>query len=157
MAIEPITRREMFMAKAGGQDINTPTPITREEMFLSQIGGFGGGAYVVATFEGGLTDNVLTCTADMTFEEVWIAAKAEKPLRLHFYAPTLGLDFYPDFVAQNIRNGGRVLVAYIMALDPVILAIWYKFTEDGVFSYGSKNYNGEETTEATGTVTWAAE
>ena len=157
MAIEPITRREMFTAKAGGQDINTPTPITREEMFLSQIGCFGGGEYVVATFDGGLTDNVLTCTADMTFEEVWIAARAEKPLRLHFYAPTLGLDFYPEFVAQHPRDDGRALVAYIMTLSTSILATWYKFTEDGVFSYGFKNYNGEDTTAATGTVTWAAE
>lgn len=39
MAIDPITRREMFMAKAGGQNVNTPTPVTREEMLLSKIGG----------------------------------------------------------------------------------------------------------------------
>jgi hypothetical protein len=32
----------MFLAKAAGQNIETPEPITREEMFLSKIGGGGG-------------------------------------------------------------------------------------------------------------------
>lgn len=42
--LTPITREEMFLAKAAGQDVETPTPITRREMFLSQIsGGSGGG------------------------------------------------------------------------------------------------------------------
>ena len=35
--LKPITRREMFMAKAAGQDVTPPEPITREEMFLSDI------------------------------------------------------------------------------------------------------------------------
>lgn len=35
--LTPITRREMFLAKAAGQNVKTPTPITREEMFLSMI------------------------------------------------------------------------------------------------------------------------
>lgn len=35
--LTPITRREMFLAKAAGQNVETPTPITREEMFLSMI------------------------------------------------------------------------------------------------------------------------
>lgn len=39
----PITRREMFMAKAVGEDVPTLEPITREEFFLSQISGGGGG------------------------------------------------------------------------------------------------------------------
>lgn len=45
--MEPITRKEMFMAKAAGQNVNVPEPITREEMFLNAIGsggGTGGGA-----------------------------------------------------------------------------------------------------------------
>lgn len=35
--LTPITRKEMFLAKAAGQNVETPTPITREEMFLSMI------------------------------------------------------------------------------------------------------------------------
>lgn len=40
--MEPITRKEKFMAKAGGQNVKTPEPITREEKFLAQIRGGGG-------------------------------------------------------------------------------------------------------------------
>ena len=39
--LTPITRKEMFLEKASGQDIETPTPITREEYFLSKITGGG--------------------------------------------------------------------------------------------------------------------
>ena len=39
---EPITRKEKFLAKAAGQNVETPEPITREEMFLSKIAGGGG-------------------------------------------------------------------------------------------------------------------
>jgi hypothetical protein len=40
---EPITRKEKFLAKAAGLNVETPEPITREEMFLSKITGGGGG------------------------------------------------------------------------------------------------------------------
>lgn len=49
--MEPITRKELFLAKAAGMDVKTPEPITREEMFLSRIIGGednpqgGGGAF----------------------------------------------------------------------------------------------------------------
>lgn len=41
--LTPITRKELFLAKAAGQNVITPTPITREEMFLDKIQGGGGG------------------------------------------------------------------------------------------------------------------
>lgn len=43
--LEPITRKEQYLAKAAGQDVETPEPITREEMYLDAIakGGGGGG------------------------------------------------------------------------------------------------------------------
>jgi hypothetical protein len=47
--MNPITRKEKFLAKIDGQDVSLPDPITREEMFLSSIakkGGAGGGASV---------------------------------------------------------------------------------------------------------------
>lgn len=47
--LTPITRKEMFLAKASGQNIETPTPITREEYFLSKIIGGGGTAPVEGT------------------------------------------------------------------------------------------------------------
>ena len=46
MYLEPITRREMFMSKAAGQDVPNLKPITREEWFLNQIAiAAGGGLY----------------------------------------------------------------------------------------------------------------
>lgn len=44
MSNKPITRKEMFMAKASGQNVNTPKPITREEKFLEKIAKNGGKA-----------------------------------------------------------------------------------------------------------------
>lgn len=42
--LTPITRKEMFLAKAAGMDVTTPKPITRKEMFLSMIAaGVGSG------------------------------------------------------------------------------------------------------------------
>lgn len=35
--LEPITREEYFLARAGGQDVETPEPMTREEHFLEDI------------------------------------------------------------------------------------------------------------------------
>ena len=54
----PITREEMFLAKAAGQDVQTPTPITRREMFLSKIaegGGSGGSGSEEEWFNDGDT------------------------------------------------------------------------------------------------------
>lgn len=35
--LKPITRQEMFLAKAAGQDVPTLGPITREEYFLKDL------------------------------------------------------------------------------------------------------------------------
>lgn len=44
MGIEPVTRKEMFMAAAAGESVTALTPVTREEYFLSKIAGSGGGS-----------------------------------------------------------------------------------------------------------------
>lgn len=66
--LTPITREEHFLAKAGGQDVTTPTPITRRETFLQGIidasgggGGGGGGVLVVHSTNG---------TLDKTWKEI---------------------------------------------------------------------------------------
>ena len=35
--LEPYTRVEKFLARAGGQNVETPEPITREEIFLADV------------------------------------------------------------------------------------------------------------------------
>lgn len=60
--LTPITRKETFLAKAGGQNVVTPTPITREETFLQAIidngsgGGGGGGGVLKVNVEQGQMD-----------------------------------------------------------------------------------------------------
>lgn len=44
MSNKPITRKEMFMAKASRENVNTPEPITREEKYLDKIAKNGGKA-----------------------------------------------------------------------------------------------------------------
>lgn len=41
--IKPVTRKELFLAKAAGMDVETPDPVTREEMYLSKISGSSSG------------------------------------------------------------------------------------------------------------------
>lgn len=39
MSLTPITRQEMYLAAAGGQDVSVPEPITRLEMYLAKLAG----------------------------------------------------------------------------------------------------------------------
>lgn len=39
---EPITRREMFLSAAAGEDTAIPEPVTREEQYLKEIAENGG-------------------------------------------------------------------------------------------------------------------
>ena len=71
--LTPITRKETFLAKAGGQNVATPTPITREETFLQAIidngsgggGGTGGGVLVATATQSGAY-----ATLDKTWKEL---------------------------------------------------------------------------------------
>ena len=55
--MQPITRKEFFMAKAAGDSVPEMSPITREEYFLNRIaengGGGGGVIYVSRDLESG--------------------------------------------------------------------------------------------------------
>lgn len=71
MALEPITREEMFLAKAGGQEVTTPKPITRIERFLQAIidrlSGGGGGSS-----DGGAVQSVngKTGAVELAYEDL---------------------------------------------------------------------------------------
>ncbi len=75
--LTPITRKETFLAKAGGQNVVTPTPITREETFLQAIidnggggGGTGGGVTIIHASGSPLT-------LDKTYAEIYSALQSE--------------------------------------------------------------------------------
>jgi hypothetical protein len=55
--LEPITRKELFLAKAAGMDVQTPEPITRMEMFLSNIQPGGGSGEVIRNQNKTITEN----------------------------------------------------------------------------------------------------
>lgn len=58
--LEPITRREVYMAAAAGRDYEKPNPVTREEMFLDDIGCAVGDCYTKSE-----TDTLLSGKADL--------------------------------------------------------------------------------------------
>ena len=73
--LTPITRKETFLAKAGGQNVETPTPITREETFLQAIidngsGGGGGGGTGGGTMVATATQSGAYVTLDKTWKEL---------------------------------------------------------------------------------------
>ena len=70
--MKPITRKEMLMAKAAGQDVPDITPVTREEYFLSQISGGGGGGGGGGSKVYELTQDTVTQTFTLhaTYNEV---------------------------------------------------------------------------------------
>lgn len=67
--LTPITRKEMFLAKAAGQNIKTPEPITREEMFLSNISGGGTSGTTDERFKQ-LVERTITEISDDTVTSV---------------------------------------------------------------------------------------
>ena len=80
--LEPITRKEYFLAKAAGMDVETPEPITREEMFLSMIsgggtGGSGGGGSIPSVSPKAVNfyDYDGTCLYAYTVEEAQALTK----------------------------------------------------------------------------------
>lgn len=76
MELTPKTRKEIFLAAAGGQDVTTPTPITREEVFLDAIaksGGGGGGSSGGGVLVVNVTENNGTMTCDKTAGEMLAA------------------------------------------------------------------------------------
>lgn len=77
--IKPITREEIFLAKAGGQDVETPEPITRREKLLQGIIDNGGGGST-----GGDGDtNMLNALIDGSITE--ITTNAESVRTYAFY------------------------------------------------------------------------
>lgn len=83
--LTPITRKETFLAKAGGQNVVTPTPITREETFLQAIidasgggGGTGGGVLVAKMSpDTGALDKTWQEVLDASFCQIIVDSGAE--------------------------------------------------------------------------------
>ena len=122
-SLKPITRKEMFLAKAAGQSVAVPEPKTREEFFLSRIsggGGAGGSAPVVRSLS--VTENG-TYSAPYGVDgynpvQVNVQSKVE-PITITengTYNPPSGVDGYaPIVVNVESAGGGDESLKYIEA------------------------------------------
>lgn len=101
MELNPVTRKETFLAAAGGQDVTTPTPVTREEMFLDAIakggGSSGGGVLYVTVSQGemALTKNLEEIQTALDSGKV-VMFKRESPSDGVFYCPLINTASFPD-------------------------------------------------------------
>ena len=108
--LTPITRKEMFLAKAAGQDVETPEPITREEMFLTKISGGGSNFPVKDFFARTVTEITLT--------------GATKIGQYSFYQyNTLKTVYLPDVteISSGAFNGCANLSTVIMGEDLITI------------------------------------
>lgn len=89
--MKPITRVEVYLANAGGEDVDIPEPITREEIYLKQIcdniaalgggsggGGGGGGEGYIPIVENA-TNKVPQFKADGTLESTGFILGCDVP------------------------------------------------------------------------------
>lgn len=115
--LTPITRKETFLAKAGGQNVVTPTPITREETFLQAIidnggggGGGTGGGVLVANFD------LKTGALDKTWNEINNAPlaiiKSTDPITgvtPFYYIFTIG-NYDGEYVVSTVEYDGEQFI-----------------------------------------------
>lgn len=132
--MEPITRKEMFLAKASGQLVDTPDPITREEMFLQKIAENGSGS------GGGGTPNAVQYTAQELTEEQQMQARANLGLYRKEGTP---IDPYFD----NDLTGREVLP--MSATVNLVKITDYVLTEEECVGAEMTVVHGANTTEGT--------
>ena len=121
MSLTPITRQEMYLAAAGGQDVSVPEPITRLEMYLGKLAGAD-----------------VTPPDPITRVEMFLAAacgmEVEKPeplTRLEMFLDNMSggeNDLEPitrleEFLSEVQGGGGGTLMTYTGDLPTTITAL----------------------------------
>ena len=111
--MKPITRKEMLMAKAAGQDVPDITPVTREEYFLNQIaesGGGGGGGGSSKVYELTQDPDTQTFTLHATYNEIMGDLSTGYPLVVRKTAReedgVLFLDLFAIIVIAGLPDEG---------------------------------------------------
>ena len=104
--MNPKTRKEAFLAKAGGQPVSTPKPITREEMFLQRIAENGG-----AGTGGGGGDQIIIRTDDPAANHKTVVYDNNGTNELHtlYYGDSVVF----NQVKQALNLAGKVPPVYI--------------------------------------------
>ena len=111
--LTPITRKEMFLAKASGQNVQTPTPITREEYFLSKITGGGGSPAVVegTAIPVGVEVEKIYINTNNTLEQT----KAYLSQLTYVQTPFFAVPIYPIFAC--VGDGEEGLYLFVAKYD----------------------------------------
>lgn len=137
MSLNPITREEKFLAKAGGEDVGELKPITRREQFLAKLagGGSGGGGVMMVNVayqdiaEGDSGMEFVGVSADKTHAEILGAinsgtfAVAILDMTLlgigKMFLPLAGVMEYGGIanVAFSLQQGSEVFDVYVMTGD----------------------------------------
>lgn len=127
--LTPITRREVFLAKASGQEVETPTPVTREEVFLDKIAKGGGSNKFIVTLTPTAAD--FSGTMDKTVAEINEAYEAGQEIVFnvltsatsHMMIPVANVGYsdafdYPSFNAYLFDDNTNVmLLAFTATTD----------------------------------------
>lgn len=129
MEIEPVTREEMYLAKAAGQNVKTPEPITRKEMFLDAVARNGG--------SGGVTSwNNLTDKPFGDMVEVY-------PETAFSYVESLGFFVSPDAFPSSLIAGYNYVIRY-NGVDYPCTAFDAVFSNMAIVAVGNTSATGGE-------------
>ena len=118
--MKPITRVEVYLANAGGEDVDIPEPITREEIYLKQIcdniaalgggggsGGGGGGGEGYIPIVTNATNKVPQFKADGTLESTGFSLGCNVPSDAEFTDCKVAQAPLPDSGCYPVLFGGH--------------------------------------------------
>lgn len=107
-SLEPITREEMFLAKAAGMDVDTPEPITRREMFLSMIQPGDGSGVTIRNQNKTFTENG-QYKADSGYTGLGtVTVAVPEPEPVEQATPAIEIDIYGKITASATQEAGYV-------------------------------------------------
>jgi hypothetical protein len=105
---EPASRKEQFLAKAAGENVELPTPASREELYLNAIANNGGGG------GGGGDAGLFLVRASET------TSKSQTPegSDLQQYAGQTGLYINDQYTDISAQGAGNIYYVYSIGEDP---------------------------------------
>lgn len=142
--LTPITRREVFLAKASGQEVETPTPVTREEVFLDAIVK-GGGSSLPST-ETASAGDVLSL--DENKESQWATPSGGGVLVAHWDYDNDTLDktwqeiHDADCVVITTDDGTRYFVISVQNFEGEYNVVSYDFPSSSLIGFVASSASG---------------